>query len=93
MNIQVLKPLLCLAFGAAAGVAFFGALAWNVRLYCGCGARLALLAHAARLLGIAAVFAGVAELGAVPLLLALTGFQLARVLAIRAKRPAFETAP
>jgi F1F0 ATPase subunit 2 len=94
MNVQFLKPLLFLVLGAVLGVAFFGALAWNVRLYCGnSGTRLAPLIHAMRLLGMAAGFAGIAELGAGPLLSALAGFQLARVFAVRAKRLAFETAP
>jgi F1F0 ATPase subunit 2 len=93
MNIHGLKPLLFLLLGAALGVAFFGALAWNVRLYCGTSAtRLAPLIHALRLLGIAAVFVGIAEFGAAPLLSALAGFQLARILAIRAKGLALETA-
>lgn len=94
MNLQGLKPLLFLVLGAALGIAFFGALAWNVRLYCGnSGTRLAPLIHAMRLLGVAAVFVGIAELGAAPLLSALAGFQLARIFAIRAKGLAFETVP
>jgi F1F0 ATPase subunit 2 len=94
MNLQGLKPLLFLVLGAALGMAFFGALAWNVRLYCGnSGTRLAPLIHAIRLLGMAAVFVGIAELGAAPLLSALAGFHLARVFAIRAKGLAFETVP
>lgn len=94
MNLHGLKPLLFLVLGAALGMAFFGALAWNVRLYCGnSGPRLAPLIHAMRLLGTVAVFVGIAELGAAPLLSALAGFQLARVFAIRAKGLAFETVP
>jgi F1F0 ATPase subunit 2 len=92
MNLQSLKFLLFLVLGAAFGLAFFGALAWNVRLYCGSsGTRFAPLVHAMRLLGLAAVFVRIAELGAAPLLLTLAGFQLARVFAIRAKGLAFET--
>jgi F1F0 ATPase subunit 2 len=94
MNLQGLKPLLFLVLGAALGIAFFGALAWNVRLYCGnSGTRLAPLIHAMRLLGVAAVFVAIAELGAASLLSALAGFQLARIFAIRAKGLAFETVP
>jgi hypothetical protein len=97
MNLQSLKPLLFLVLGAAFGLAFFGTLAWNVRLYCRSSgtrlARLAPLVHAMRLVGMAAAFAGIAELGAAPLLLTLAGFQLARVFAIRTKGLAFETVP
>jgi len=94
MNVLLLKPLLFLALGSALGWAFFGALAWNVRLYCGnSGTRLAPLVHAMRLLGMAAVLVGIAKLGAAPLLSASAGFQLARAFAIRAKGLAFETMP
>jgi F1F0 ATPase subunit 2 len=94
MAVQFLKPLLFLVLGAALGMAFFGALAWNVRLYCGhSGTRLTPLIHAMRLLGMAAAFAGIAEVGAAPLLSALAGFQLARLFAVRAKGLGFETAP
>jgi F1F0 ATPase subunit 2 len=92
MNLQSLRSLFFLVLGVALGLVFFGALAWNVRLYCGSsGSRLAPLVHATRLLGLAAVFVRIAELGAAPLLFTLAGFQLARVFAIRANGLAFET--
>jgi len=94
VNLHSLTPLLFLVLGAAFGAAFFSALAWNVRLYCGSsGTRFAPLVHGMRLLGMATFFLRIAELGAAPLLLTLAGFQLARVFAIRAKGLAFETVP
>ena len=35
MNIPVVKLLIFLAFGVVLGGACFGALKWNVQLYCG----------------------------------------------------------
>lgn len=89
MNIPVVKLLIFLAFGVVLGGACFGALKWNVQLYCGNSSTLlALSIHALRLLGTAAVFIAIARTGAASLLSALVGFQCVRILAVRAKGPA-----
>ena len=86
MNLLALKAPVFLALGVALGVAYFGALRWNVSLYCG-GERiaLALSIHILRLLAAAAIFIPVARSGLAPLLSTLAGFQLAKLLAIRAR--------
>jgi len=91
MNIAGLKLGFFLVLGTALGAAFFGALEWNVRLYCGSAqSRLAAPIHALRLFGVAAGLAGVARFGAAPLLCVAAGLQLARVFAVRAKASATE---
>lgn len=91
MNLAGIKLALFVVFGAALGAAYFGALEWNVRLYCRtAGSRLAAPIHVLRLLGVAAVLAGLAKLGAAPMLCAVAGLQLARVVAVRAKSSAWE---
>jgi len=91
MNIAGLKLGFFFVLGAALGAAFFGALEWNVRLYCGsAGSRLAAPIHALRLLAVAAGLAAVARLGAAPLLCVVAGLQLARVFAVGAKASAIE---
>ena len=69
MNVQGLKVLIFLFLGAVLGVAYLGALAWDVRLYCrGSRTALALSLHTLRFLGTAAIFVPIARTGAVPLL-------------------------
>lgn len=91
MTMLFLKLLISLIVGAVFGAAFFGALECNVRLYCwNYATRLAPVIHVMRILGVALVFVGFAKLGAAPLLSAAAGLQLARIFAVRAKRPALE---
>ena len=89
MNIPLVKLLLTLVLGVVLGGVCFGALEWNVQLYCGNSSTLlALSIHALRFLGTAAVFVAIARTGAASLLSALVGFQCVRVIAVRAKGPA-----
>jgi len=82
-----LKLMIFLALGALFGAAYLGALQWNVRLYCrGSGTSFALMIHAMRLLGAAAVFVAMARAGAAPLLSAAAGFHCVRIFAVGATR-------
>lgn len=70
--------------GALIGMAYFAALAWNVRLYTGQGAVWnALVLHLARLGVAVAAFALCARQGAPPMLASLAGFLAMRTIAIR----------
>ncbi len=87
MREEGVRLMIFLALGALLGVAYLGALRWNVRLYCrGSGAPLALIIHALRLLGAAAVLVAMAQAGAAPLLSAAAGFQCIRIFVLGAKR-------
>jgi F1F0 ATPase subunit 2 len=92
MREESVKLMIFLALGALLGAAYLGALQWNVRLYCrGSGAPLALMIHALRLLGSAAVFVAIAQAGAAPLLSAAAGFHCMRIFALGTKRWPSET--
>lgn len=81
-----MKTLMAGVSGALLAAAFFWALDWNVYLYQRVGALWpAISLHVLRLLGVGAVFAVFARIGASPLLAGLAGFELTRVLALRLK--------
>ena len=91
MREEGVKLMIFLALGALLGVAYLGALQWNVRLYCrGSSASLALMIHALRWLGAAAILVAMARAGAVPLLSAAAGFHCVRIFALGAKRGPLE---
>ncbi len=91
MRAEGVKLMIFLALGALFGAAYLAALEWNVRLYCrGSSTPLALLIHALRLLGTAAVFVAIAQAGAAPLLAASLGFQCVRICAVGANRRSSE---
>lgn len=74
--------LACAALGVALGLAYFSLLRWNLRLYLrgqwrGIGMQLL------RFAAVASAFALLARSGAWPLLLALGGFMLGRMLILR----------
>jgi F1F0 ATPase subunit 2 len=79
----VLHALLGLAAGAALGLAHFASLAWNTRLYVSGGAARAFAVQLLRLAVLAAALAGLARLGAPPLLAGALGLLLARRLVLR----------
>jgi hypothetical protein len=84
MSLAAPRLLLFVAVGALAGAAYVRALAWNVRLYCRNAAMpLAISLHAARLLGVGAIFFAAAKAGAAPLLATFAGFQLIRIFIVR----------
>ena len=71
------------AFGALIGMAYFAALAWNVRLYIGHAAgRNALLLHLLRLAIAVAAFTLCARQGAAPMIASFTGFLAIRTITI-----------
>ena len=75
IGVVVVRMAAYAALGALIGMAYFAALAWNVRLYTGHGAgRNALLLHLSRLAVAAAVFTLCAMQGAAPLLANFAGF-------------------
>jgi F1F0 ATPase subunit 2 len=79
--------------GVILGLAYFRALAWNVRLYLGrSGGALGPLVHVLRIMGTAAVFVLIARSGGVPLLVTLAGFQVTRIMAVRARHVETEAA-
>lgn len=70
--------------GMILGVVHFGALWWNTRLYTeGGSTALALALQLGRFVVLAVVLAGIALLGALPLLTAALGLLLARRLVVR----------
>lgn len=82
-----LKLPTCLVLGSLIGLTYFGALRWNVQLYCrGSSRALALSIHAVRFLGTTAVFVAIARTGAASLLPTLAGFQFVRIFVLRVKR-------
>ena len=82
-----LRVLPYCALGALLGVAYFSALALNVRLYMGSGPGWsATLLHLARMLVIAAVFTLCARRGAPSLLSSMVGFELMRKVAVNQQR-------
>jgi hypothetical protein len=94
MREEGVKLMIFVALGALLGVAYLGALQWNVRLYCrGSGTQLALTIHALRLLGAAAALVAMAQAGAAPLLSAAAGFHCFRIFALGAKRWPSEAVP
>ncbi len=71
------------ASGALIGMAYFAALAWNVRLYTGRGAgRKALLLHLLRLAVAVAAFTLCARQGAAPMLASFAGFLAIRTILV-----------
>ena len=87
MRDEDIQVMIFLLLGLLFGAAYLSALEWNVRWYCGGSSTpLALLIHALRLLGAAAVFVAIAQAGAVPLLAASAGFQCIRIFAVLARR-------
>lgn len=70
--------------GLAAGILYFSLLRINVRWYLeGSSRPRAIALHAARIGGIAALFWMLATIGALPLLLGLAGFLVARMIGVR----------
>jgi F1F0 ATPase subunit 2 len=87
MDLIFLRILPYCALGASLGVAYFSALALNVRLYTGSGPGWsATLLHLARLLVIGAVFTLCARRGASSLLSSVVGFELMRKVAVNQQR-------
>lgn len=75
------------AIGAAFGLAYFAALRVNARLYlAGTGLGPPFALHVARLAAAALLFWVSARQGAAPLLAALAGFLVARLIAVRPAR-------
>lgn len=72
-----------LAVGALLGLVHFGALWWNTRLYTQGGAALALAVQLGRFALLGLVLAGLAKLGALPLLAGALGLLLVRPLVVR----------
>ena len=71
------------AVGFLFGLAHFGSLWWNARLYAGHGAVLALALQLVRLGLLVLVLATLARLGAAPLVAAASGLLVARLLLVR----------
>ncbi len=82
------------AFGALIGMAYFAALAWNVRLYIGDGTgRNALLVHLSRFAVAVAAFTLCARQGAAPMLANLAGFLAIRTISVNHYRLALQRNP
>ena len=82
------------ALGALIGMAYFAALAWNVRLYIGHGAgRNALLLHLLRLAVAVAAFTLCARQGAAPILASFAGFMAIRTISVNHYRLALQRNP
>ena len=82
------------ALGALIGMAYFAALAWNVRLYTGHGAGgNALLLHLSRLAVAVAAFALCARQGAAPMLASFGGFLAMRTIWVNHYRLALQRKP
>jgi F1F0 ATPase subunit 2 len=82
------------ALGALIGMAYFAALAWNVRLYIGHGAgRNALLLHLLRLAIAVAAFTVCARQGAAPILASFAGFMAIRAISVNHYRLALQRNP
>mgnify|MGYP003136637674 CR=1 FL=1 len=75
--------ILGLMVGALLGLAHFGSLWWNVRLYTGGSAGRALAVQLLRLAILVAVFVGLAKLGAAALLAGALGLLVTRHLVMR----------
>lgn len=75
--------LLGLIVGTLLGLAYFGSLWWNARLYAGGGGFRALGIQMLRLVLLIGGLAGLAKLGALPLLAGALGLLAARSLLIR----------
>ena len=89
MDLAFLRVLPYCVLGALLGIAYFAALALNVRLYTGSGPGWsAMLLHLARLILIAAVFTLCARRGAPSLLSSVVGFELMRKVAVNQQRQA-----
>jgi F1F0 ATPase subunit 2 len=87
MNFQTLPLSAFLVLGAALGVAYLSALAWNVRLYCAGFSALAWSLHLLRFVSTVAIFFALAQSGPVPLLSGFAGFQLTRVVGCAVRLP------
>ena len=75
--------VIAFALGVLLGVAYFRALAWNVRLYLAGRRGAAVALHAARLAIVACALYAAARVGAAPLLAAAGGLLAARLVATR----------
>lgn len=75
--------LLGLIVGVLLGLAYFGSLWWNARLYASGGGLRALAVQMLRLALLVGVLAGLAKLGALPLLTGALGLLAARNLLVR----------
>ena len=82
------------ALGALIGMAYFAALAWNVRLYIGHRTgRNALLLHVLRLAVAVAAFTLCARQGAAPILASFAGFMAIRTISVNHYRLALQRNP
>ena len=82
------------ALGALIGMAYFVALAWNVRLYTGHGiGRNALLLHLLRLAVAIAAFTLCARQGAAPMLASFAGFLAIRAISVNHYRLLLQRIP
>ncbi len=82
------------AFGALIGMAYFAALAWNVRLYTGHGTgRNGLLVHLSRVAVAVAAFTFCARQGVAPMLANFAGFLAIRTISINHYRLALQRNP
>jgi F1F0 ATPase subunit 2 len=84
----VVSLVIGLVAGLAAGAGHFVSLRWNTRLFMTGKVWHAPVLQAGRLLMTAAVLYGLARLGAIPLLAGMTGFMVARQIALRYERVA-----
>jgi F1F0 ATPase subunit 2 len=92
-ELQAARALLYALAGSLLALAYFSALAWNVRSYVsGSGGWGSALVLAMRLLGVAAGFGLIARRGPMPLLSGLVGFHLARSAVISRQRRVLEKA-
>jgi hypothetical protein len=88
MTLHSFTVLIFTGLGSLLGIGYLIALKWNVQLYCDrdrSRSLFAILLHALRFLGTSTIFVLTARIGASPLLAALAGFQLTRILVIRAR--------
>jgi F1F0 ATPase subunit 2 len=91
MEVILMRAVPYALLGALIGIAYVGALGWNVRLYVDHGVGSAgLLLHAFRLLSVAVAFIICARHGALPLLSSLVGFLVTRTWAVNQKRRMLE---
>jgi len=82
------------ALGALIGAGYFTALAWNIRLYVGCGGGMkALLLHFSRLAVAVAAFTLCARQGGAPMIASLVGFLAIRTISVNHYRLALQRNP
>ena len=78
-----LRAALFLPAGIALGAAYFGALVWNARLYLSGGVGRACAIQLGRFALLLGILCGLAQLGAQPLLWAVLGVFLGRMIVVR----------